>query len=206
MPIAKASCWSITINNPSADDHAQWESMKSLPWVKQVGGQLEEGEEGTPHIQGMVVTEYGRFFEKLKAVLPRAHIEIAKNKFALATYVTKDETRIRSLASYERKETKVATQQDIQNELVFQVKVLAPVKYPERYAASDHDIQVFMDRHGWIVKQDADWWIDQSVTALIRRGYFGVEFVMSNNQIRSAFKRYLDSIIIRNLNADSTQD
>lgn len=154
----------------------------------------------------MVKTEYGRFFEKLKAALPRAHIEIAKNQFALQQYVHKPETRIGTVAGFERPATKVATQQDIQNEVVIQVSALARYKYPERWLASEGNMIVFMEHHGWMVKQDADWWIDQSVTALIRRGYFGVEFVMSNNQIRSAFKRYLDSIIIRNLNADNTQN
>jgi len=206
MPTGKASCWSVTINNPSDDDHAQWESLKTLPWIKQVAGQLEQGENDTPHIQGMVQTEYGRFFEKLKAALPRAHIEIAKNKFALVNYVHKTETRIGEVAQYERPQTRIATQVDIQNELVMQVRVIAPCKYPERWEASEGDFQVFMNHHGWIVKRDADWWIDQSVNALIRRGYFGVEFTMANNQIRGAFKRYLDSIIIRNLSAVVTQN
>jgi len=58
-----------------------------------------------------------------------------------------------------------------------------------------------MNCHGFIVKQDADYWIDDTVNHMIRQGWFGVEFVMSNNQIRSAFKRYLDSIVIRHLDA-----
>jgi len=201
MPTGKASCWSITINNPTDDDHAQWESVKTLPWVKMSSGQLEQGENDTPHIQGMITTEYGRFFEKLKQALPRAHIEIAKNKFALATYVHKTETRIGEVAEYTRPPTRVATQQDIQTYLASRITVSAASKYPERWAASNEDIRVFMNCHGFVVKQDADYWIDDTVNHMIRQGWFGVEFVMSNNQIRSAFKRYLDSIVIRHLDA-----
>jgi len=204
MPIGKASCWSITINNPTDDDHAQWESLKSLPWVKMVNGQLEQGENDTPHIQGAVTTEYGRFFEKLKQALPRAHIEIAKNKNALMQYVQKTETRIGEVAQYERPATRIATQQDVQNHLVTMVRTIVPSKYPERWAESENDLHVFMNHHGFIVRQDADWWIDTTVRSMIQCGYFGVEFTMANNQIRGAFKRYIDSIIIRNISAANT--
>jgi len=206
MPIGKASCWSITINNPTDDDHAQWESLKSLPWVKMVNGQLEQGENDTPHIQGMVTTEYGRFFEKLKQALPRAHIEIAKNKFALANYVNKTETRIGEVAQYERPTTRVATQKDIQRMLLFLVKCNVEKKYPDRWKDVDGVLEDFLTEHGFMIKRDADYWIDMAVSRLIQDGYYGVEFVMANNQIRGAFKRYLNDILIREYHADNTQN
>jgi len=206
MPIGKASCWSITINNPTDDDHAQWESLKSLPWVKMVNGQLEQGENDTPHIQGMVTTEYGRFFEKLKQALPRAHIEIAKNKFALANYVNKTETRIGEVAQYERPATRIATQKDIQRMLLFLVKCNVEKKYPDRWKDVDGVLEDFLTEHGFMIKRDADYWIDMAVSRLIQDGYYGVEFVMANNQIRGAFKRYLNDILIREYHADNTQN
>jgi len=198
----RGSHWSVTINNATETDHQQWAALKAQPWVKRAEGQLEQGESGTVHIQGMVVTEYGKFWQKLCDALPRAHVEVAKNKFALQQYVHKTDTRIGTVETVERPATRIATQEDLQNEIVMQVRTIAPSKYPERWAASEGDLQVFMQHHGFVVRSDADWWIDQAVNALIRRGYFGVEFTMANNQIRSAFKRYLDSIIIRNLSAD----
>lgn len=203
-PVGKASCWSITINNPDEEDHQRWEALKTLPWVKRAVGQLEQGESGTPHIQGFVETEYGRFFVKLQKALLRAHIEPAKNRHALELYVKKADTRIGAVAEYERPATRIATQQDVQNHLVTMVRTIAPSKYPERWEASENDLQVFMSHHGWIVRQDADWWIDTTVRSMIQCGYFGVEFTMANNQIRGAFKRYIDSIIIRNISASNT--
>jgi len=205
MPTGKASCWSITINNPTDDDHAQWENLKTLPWVKLVSGQLEQGENDTPHIQGMIQTEYGRFFEKLKQALPRAHIEIAKNKFALTNYVAKQDTRIGTVPQYERPATRIATQKDIQRMLLFLVKCIAPSKYPERWNASE-SYEDFLIAHGWMVKRDADFWIDTVVSRLIQDGYYGVEFVMANNQVRGAFKRYLNDILLREYHAENSQD
>lgn len=205
MPTGKASCWSITINNPTDDDHQRWELLKTLPWIKQVGGQLEQGEEETPHIQGYIQTEYGRFFEKLKQALPRAHIEIAKNKFALQQYVHKTDTRIGTVAEYERPALRIANQKDIQKQLLFLVKAHAPSKHPERWAACE-SFEDFLICHGWIIKHEADYWIDMAVSRLIQDGYYGVEFVMANNQVRGAFKRYLNDILIREYHAENTQD
>ena len=79
-----------------------------LHWVKEVTGQLEKGEEGTLHIQGMVRTQSVRF-AALKKALPRAHIEIARCPAALAKYVSKVETRIAPLALI-----RTANQNDVQ--------------------------------------------------------------------------------------------
>ena len=52
--------WSVTINNPTPQD-IWWSSLKQLPWVKDVKGQLEKGEEGTTHIQEILHTNQVRF-------------------------------------------------------------------------------------------------------------------------------------------------
>lgn len=87
---ARASCWSITINNPSAADEENINLARQRGW--KVEGQLEVGEKGTPHYQLKVNTPQVRF-SAVKKAFPRAHIEIAKNAFALEQYVHKEETR-----------------------------------------------------------------------------------------------------------------
>lgn len=193
--MTKSSCWSITINNPTEDDMVAWSALATnYTWVKGVKGQLEKGEEGTPHIQGMVMTGYGRFFNKLKQALPRAHIEVAENKFALANYVEKEDTRIGTIAA-----EKVASQADLQNEMVnllmygLNAQLCSQANWDKNYdsiakniLANAHEIRL-----AWELI------LDEAVKSLIIQGYFGVEFVVSNNQVRSAFKRYLPEILYR---------
>lgn len=88
----RATCWSITINNPTDDD-----MQIELPAGWRLTGQIEQGEEGTRHYQGMLNTPQVRF-SAVKKVFKRAHIEIAKNKKALEKYVHKVETRIAEVA------------------------------------------------------------------------------------------------------------
>jgi len=70
----------------------------------------------------------------------------------------------------------------------------------------DGVLEDFLTEHGFMIKRDADYWIDMAVSRLIQDGYYGVEFVMANNQIRGAFKRYLNDILIREYHADNTQN
>jgi len=86
----KSTAWSLTINNPTADDHAALDVARSKGW--RVEGQLEKGAEGTPHLQLLLRTPHIRF-GAVKKVFPRAHIEPARNVKALEQYVHKDETR-----------------------------------------------------------------------------------------------------------------
>lgn len=87
----RASCWSVTINNPTEEDR---NALQAYPtFVKMVKYQDEVGEEGTPHIQAAIQTTQVRF-SAIKAWLPRAHIEVARNKQALLNYVQKEESAV----------------------------------------------------------------------------------------------------------------
>lgn len=90
MSKERATCWSVTINNPTKDDDECIAIAKQKGW--KVEGQLEKGKEGTVHYQLMVKTPQVRF-SALKKMFPRAHIEVARNQGALAAYVKKAETR-----------------------------------------------------------------------------------------------------------------
>lgn len=91
----RANCWSITINNPTQTDEYNISQARQKGW--KVHGQLEKGENGTPHYQLMLRTPQVRF-SAVKSVFPRAHIEVSRNPTALAAYVQKDETRVGQLS------------------------------------------------------------------------------------------------------------
>lgn len=188
----KACCWSITINNPTDDDHVQWAALSALHWVKEVTGQLEKGEEGTLHIQGMVKTQSVRF-AALKKALPRAHIEPARNAAALAKYVSKLETRIAPIAPI-----KTANQNDVQ---IACLGVALNLCY--QWSASDPlvtDELLLLDKYSFEIKRDWEKILDTAVSSLIYQGFYGVEFVVSNPQVRTAFKKYLPAILYRTYN------
>lgn len=89
----RGSWWSLTINNPTPDDRKRLQKEGLPAFVKMVQFQDEIGKEGTPHIQGAAHTAQVRF-SAIKEWLPRAHIELARNKESLLNYVWKSETAI----------------------------------------------------------------------------------------------------------------
>lgn len=90
----RATCWSVTINNPTQTDEYNISQARQRGW--KVSGQLEKGENNTPHYQLMVKTPQVRF-SLVKKQFPRAHIEAARNVQSLMAYVSKEETRVASL-------------------------------------------------------------------------------------------------------------
>jgi len=208
--------WSITINNPTEEDLDAWKNMTIHHWVKEVKGQLERGANGTPHIQGYLRTAQVRL-SQIKAILPRAHIEQAKNVTALVKYVSKEDTRVASIEA-----TKVATPQIVQtylsdyviNEILTQGEQFVEYKRvydpeerklvwkPEPQVDYDrtelgHVVAIIKLNHAYLLA-NANSIVDKVVRQMITQGYFMVEFIMSNNQVRTAYKHYLPEIIIRN--------
>jgi len=86
----RSNHWSLTINNPSPADYEEMDRARQKGW--KVTGQLEKGEEGTPHLQLHLQTPQVRF-SAVKKAFSRAHIEVARNVQALENYVNKEETR-----------------------------------------------------------------------------------------------------------------
>ena len=90
----RATCWSVTINNPIAADEENIALARQKGW--KVEGQLEKGKGGDSHYQLSVKTPQVRF-SQVKAQFPRAHIEVARNPTALQQYVVKEETRVAAI-------------------------------------------------------------------------------------------------------------
>lgn len=199
----KSCCWSVTINNPTDEDKLQWASLSGLHWVREVSGQLEQGEGGTLHIQGMVKTQSVRF-SQVKKALPRAHIEAARSQAALAKYVQKQDTRVASIPTI-----RTATQLDVQRHCYRHV-IDQCYKLEQRNQTSSLDVSTLDEgelilKYSNVIRKNWESYTDEAVRDLIKGGYFGVEYVMANAQVRMAFKKYLPEICYRFYNAPSTQ-
>jgi hypothetical protein len=166
----RATCWSVTINNPlPADDENIALAKQKSGW--KVEGQLEKGENGTPHYQLMVKTPQTRF-GSIKKAFPRAHIEPARNFKALAEYVHKDDTRVAELPTNDKYPSLTALW-----ELFYQYIRTEQLAIP---VCEDSRLVMF----------------DQFVHLYIELGYH-IETMGVNPQIRSSVKKYLPALILR---------
>lgn len=96
MPDDRATCWSLTINNPTEADEEAIATARQRGW--KVDGQREKGAEGTEHYQLILRTPQVRF-SAVKKQFGRAHIEVARNPAALAAYVHKEESAVAELGT-----------------------------------------------------------------------------------------------------------
>lgn len=88
--------WVFTLNNPDPDFDQDWHDyIEENADLEFSAWQLEEGESGTPHIQGLVIFSKRMRLTGVREILGNAHWEGMRGslKQALA-YVHKEETRI----------------------------------------------------------------------------------------------------------------
>lgn len=81
----------ITINNFTNEDELSIKNIEADKWIYQI----EQGESGTPHIEGFIYFKIPKDVSFVKKWLSRAHIEVAKHNDKSITYCSKAETRIR---------------------------------------------------------------------------------------------------------------
>jgi len=183
----RATCWSVTINNPVKNDEEFIAAARQRGW--KVEGQLERGENGTPHYQLIVRTPQVRF-SAVKKAFPRAHIEVARNPTALASYVKKAETREGELPQTESKYPTQAAYFKMVVEELYDV---------------EKDLRIDFTDGNWYKEDrradneqrllDA---LDEATRILILRGYH-VETLAVNPQTRSAWKKFGMAIIRRSM-------
>jgi len=89
---SRAKHWCFTINNP--DLEADKKTMSEAPDIKYCVMQLERGEDGTLHLQGVIGFEKQKWFNTLKHLHQRAHWEVARHVPKAIAYCKKDETRV----------------------------------------------------------------------------------------------------------------
>lgn len=93
MESVRGSWWGpCTLNNPTEQDR-QTIHGPAPRWLRMIKGQDEIGDNGTLHIQFVVNTRQIRM-SQLKAWLPRAHFELARNENAVANYCAKGPTSV----------------------------------------------------------------------------------------------------------------
>jgi len=177
----RATTWSITINNPT-----EHETRCNVPGWKMTG-QYEVGEEGTRHFQGMLKTPQVRFAQ-VKKEFPRAHIEVARNKEALALYVNKKETRV---ATYEAQG--VPSMFEYQEIVARHWQEDVFEEYERMYPMKPDDERAML-------------YLDNIVSNLILEGFKGIEFIAINPMWRSSWKKFYRSIIKRNASLQENQD
>lgn len=84
----------ITLNNPDVTLQEWFDTAQRLLSPLWIAAQLEQGENGTPHIQASFGFKEARKFNAIKKLLPRAHIEPAKLAWESYKYCQKDESRV----------------------------------------------------------------------------------------------------------------
>lgn len=180
MTDQRGTCWSITINNPTQSDlNVVFPNNK---WVMK--GQMEKGEEGTEHYQGMLLTPQVRF-SAVKKVLPRAHIELAKNRSALEKYVSKSETRVAEVPNIT---SNIPTLFDYQHTIAQRWDDIEYAKLIEQ-----HSDKFDKGDTGEI----ALIYVDALVAEDIRNGVCGVEYIAINPMWRSAWKKFHTAMVAR---------
>lgn len=176
----RATCWSITINNPEENEIENIE----LPAGWKLQGQLERGAQGTLHYQAMLTTPQVRF-SAVKKILNRAHIEPARNKKALEKYVNKEESREKKLNNIE---SRIPT--------LFEYQTIVAEKWVEddfkklwQNAIEKADVPD--------INEVAMCYLDSIVEADINAGRRGAEFIAINPMWRASWKKFWRSIINR---------
>lgn len=160
---------------------------------------MEEGAEGTKHFQGMLKTPQVRF-SAVKKVLPRAHIEVARNRAALKKYVHKDETRVSEVNTMVSAIPNLFEYQGVVAKS-FDLEWLQG-KYKERLEAWTQQATAAAKPPD--MDEMAMDYLDGIVAEHIRQGMRGVEYIAINPMWRSSWKKFWRSIIERN--AQSPQD
>ena len=189
----RATCWSLTINNPTEQD-----LKVSLPAGWSMTGQMERGEEGTEHYQGMLKTTQVRF-TAVKKLFPRAHIEVARNRAALAKYVHKDETRLATVADNKSPQVSLFDYQHTiagrWDDNVFYQRVQQRRDYED-----EHKGEKYQEEDDLALA-----YLDDMVAQDIENGVIGVEYIAINPMWRSAWKKFWRQMVARErkLSADA---
>jgi len=192
----RATCWSITINNPEPSDYDATQNVAGWKDFVRFEGQTEKGENGTPHIQGMLITKSTKF-SAVKKQFPRAHIEIAKSQGALEKYVTKEETRVSSINS-----VKVASVGNLNKAIL---EHYPPHNFVRGFGLTDegyaedyvNNVLASCSEDSKELLAEGLEILDSLTRMLIRQGYYGIEYISANPSVRTTWKKYIRDILYR---------
>lgn len=95
MPSPQYRNYVFTWNNPADNYRDKMESLVDSNDAQYLVYQMEEGEEGTPHLQGYIEWTGRKTLTACKKLLPKAHWEPRKGTQEQAIeYCTKEDTRV----------------------------------------------------------------------------------------------------------------
>lgn len=199
MTTERATCWSLTINNPTQKDYEEIDLARQKGW--RVEGQLEQGAEGTKHLQLKLSTPQVRF-SAVKKSFSRAHIEIARNPAALGTYVAKEDTRVAGLPTTQDKYPSlsrfwhlVATHWNADHDQwTYDDKDAFDAHVSQQF----HRASLFRDTMDTQMESNPLRFLDTATEHLIAEGYH-VESIATNPSVRLAWKKWWRSICYRAL-------
>jgi len=174
--------WSITINNPTPADldfgwiaeHAGWS----------IEGQMEIGKEGTPHYQGLLRTPNKPSFSTVHKLLPRAHLETARNVKHLEAYVHKDDTRVAEVGTVSSKIPTLFAYQTMVAQRLSIDDILREIR--KRKLEGKAQIEYVMEGC-----------VNELVNADIIAGVKGIEFIAINPMWIASWRKFWRSIITR---------
>lgn len=199
------TCWSVTQQVESEDEAKAFMEQPVPPGWKLVG-QLETAPTtGKLHCQLMLKTPQLRF-SSIKKQFPRAHIEAARDKQALALYVKKEDTRVAALQQPSTPtiwefNMLVADAVDL-NELDRHILI------SRGKDIENHPDAIYVEREWTLTdhiyksakpKEILDY-IDKVVARMILSGVRGAEYMGVNPMFRSAWTKYGITLIERTEN------
>jgi len=195
----RATCWSITINNPTPDDDECINLANQKGW--KTVGQIEKGEkDGTLHYQMMLRTPQVRF-SAVKKMFPRAHIEVARQPVALLNYVTKEETRVGDLSVLSDKYPSLSK---------YWTLVLGELNDGTKDGLDECELDndrvrfISPDRTTLFKKKPLHF-LDEATRQLIRKGYH-VEGIGANPNTRSQWNLFAEDLLLRSYHEKKNSD
>jgi len=194
----RANTWSVTLNmktvkKETCDEMIQ--QARAAGW--KVTGQEEMGGEN-PHYQLMVQTPQVRF-SAVKKMFPTGHIEVARNRQALAKYVTKEDTRIGALPEHDEKYVTATRLWD----MIYQYNS-GDNRDCWDYM-NDDEVMLYEVEQQRMLQSDPLAFFDRMIGIFIRQGYY-VDMLACNPAIRSFWKKFWRDILYRSRETDRQTD
>lgn len=192
----RANCWSVTLNmktvkKETCDEMIQ--TARAAGW--KIAGQEEMGGEN-PHYQLMVQTPQVRF-SAVKKMFPTGHIEVARNRQALAKYVTKEDTRIGGLPEHDEKYVTASRLWD----MIYEVNEHSGLWDK----TDDNELRCYKEYEDERIEADPLAFFDRMISYFIRKGYY-VDMLACNPAIRSFWKKFWRDILYRSRETDRQTD
>ena len=132
-------------------------------------------------------------------MFPTGHIEVARNRQALAKYVTKEDTRVGALPEHDEKYVTASRLWD----MIYQVN--AGYDKDNWDWSRDDEVVFYRERMQQEVEADPLAFFDRMISYFIRKGYY-VDMLACNPAIRSFWKKFWRDILYRSRETDRQTD